>query len=80
MNVFPWQLLLVALDGWVNQHQLQIIEYLQEENRILRECHGQQRLQFSDDQRRRLAANGKLFHRKLLREFSTIGKPDTILR
>lgn len=27
MNMFPWQLLLVTLTGWTNQHQLRIIEY-----------------------------------------------------
>lgn len=80
MNMFPWQLLLVTLTGWTNQHQLRIIEYQQEEIRVLRELHGKRRLRFTDDQRRRLAAKGKLLGRKLLREFATIVKPDTILR
>jgi len=31
------RLLLVTLAGWVNRHQQQVIEYLVEENRILRE-------------------------------------------
>ena len=74
------QLLLVALAGRINRHQLQIIEYQQEEIRVLRELHGKRRLRFNDDQRRRLAAKGKLLGRKLLKEFSTIVKPDTILR
>ena len=80
MNMFPWQLLLVTLTGWTNQHQLRIIEYQQEEIRVLRELHGKRRLRFTDDQRRRLAAKGRLLGRKLLREFATIVKPDTILR
>ena len=42
--------------------------------------HGKRRLRFTDNQRRRLAAKGKLLGRKLLREFATIVKPDTILR
>ena len=80
MNVFPLQLLLVALAGWINQHQLQIIEYQQEEIRVLRELHGKRRLRFNDEQRRRLAAKCNLLGRKLLREFATIVTPDTILR
>jgi len=27
-----WQVLLVALAGWVNRHQLEVIAYLREEN------------------------------------------------
>ena len=63
MNMFPWHLLLVTLAGWVNQHQLKIIEYQGEEIRVLRELHGKRRLRFTDDQRRRLAAKGKLLGR-----------------
>ena len=33
----PLQLLLVIFAGWVNRHQLNVIEYLQEENRVLKE-------------------------------------------
>ena len=33
----PLRFLLVALAGWINQQQRDIIEYLQEENRVLRE-------------------------------------------
>ena len=73
-------MLLMALAGWINQHQLKIIEYQQEEIRVFRELHGKRRLRFNDEQRCRLAAKGKLLGRKLLREFATIVKPDTILR
>lgn len=52
----------------MNHRQLQVIEYLQEENRVLREQLGQRRLRLSDDQRRRLAARAKGLGRKLLRE------------
>ena len=31
------RILLVALSGWVNRHQLDVIEYLREENRVLKE-------------------------------------------
>ncbi len=33
----PLKLLLLMLAGWVNRHQLDVIEYLQEENRVLKE-------------------------------------------
>src|SRR5215472_6956032 len=42
----------------MNQQQLQWIDYLREENRVLREQLGQRRLRFNDDQRRRLAGKG----------------------
>ena len=49
--------LLVTLAGWVNRHQLEVIEYLREENRVLKEYLGG-RLRLTDAQRRRLAVNG----------------------
>jgi hypothetical protein len=33
----PLQMLLSVFAGWVNRHQLDVIEYLQEENRVLKE-------------------------------------------
>jgi hypothetical protein len=33
----PIQMLLLMFAGWVNRHQLDVIEYLQEENRVLKE-------------------------------------------
>ena len=33
----PLKLLLMMFAGWVNRHQLDVIEYLQEENRVLKE-------------------------------------------
>ena len=36
--LFPlFQLVLLMFAGWVNRHQLDVIEYLQEENRVLKE-------------------------------------------
>ncbi len=32
----PWQLLLVTLAGWINRQQQDVIDYIQEENRILK--------------------------------------------
>ncbi len=57
-----------------------MIDYLKEENRVLRELHGKKRLRFTDDQRRRLAVKGKALGRKLLGEFGSLVTPDTVLR
>ena len=75
----PWQLLLVGLAGWINREQLAVIEYLKEENRVLREqLHGK-RLRLTDQQRVRLAAKAKALGRRVLAELGTIVTPDTLL-
>jgi putative transposase len=51
--------------GWMNQQQQQVIEYLHEENRVLREQLGGQRLRLTDDQRRRLSRKAKGLGRRL---------------
>src|SRR3954471_18728680 len=75
----PFPFLLVAVAGWMNQHQQQIIEYLREENRVLREQLGDRRLRFTDDQRRRLAARAKGLGRRLLAEVASVVTPETLL-
>jgi hypothetical protein len=75
----PFRFLLITVSGWMNQQQLQLIDYLREENRVLREQLGQRRLRFNDDQRRRLAARAKGLRSKLLREMATIVTPETLL-
>lgn len=76
----PFQFVLIAVAGWLNQRQLQAIEYLREENRILREQLGERRLRLNDDQRPRLAAKARGLGRKLLAEVATIVTPETLLR
>ena len=76
---YPLRFVLVALTGWMNQHQRDVIDYLHEENRVLREQLGPRRVQFTDAQRRRLAANAKTLGRRVLRDFATIVTPDTLL-
>ncbi|MGH8470001.1 MAG: hypothetical protein ACREVY_13765 [Gammaproteobacteria bacterium] len=44
----PLQFLLLVFAGWVNRQQLEVIDYLKEENRILRETLGDRRLRFAD--------------------------------
>src|SRR3954469_15669039 len=75
----PRRFVLVALAGWVNQQQRDVIDYLQAENRVLREQLGPRRLRFTDAQRRRLAANAKTLGRRVLRDITTIVTPDTLL-
>jgi transposase InsO family protein len=80
MNALPLQFLMLIFAGWVNRHQQDVIEYLQEENRALREQLGGKRLRFTDQQRRRLAAKAKKVGRKGLFEIETLVTPDTLLR
>ena len=75
----PFRFLLASLAGWMNQRQLQAIDYLREENRVLREQLGGRRLRLTDDQRRRLAVKAKGLGRKLLVEMATIVTPETLL-
>jgi putative transposase len=74
------RLLLHFFAGWVNRRQLNVIEYLKEENIVLREQLGGRRLRLTDAQRRRLAVKGKAIGRKALGEVACIVTPDTILR
>lgn len=76
----PLQLLLATFAGWTNRHQTKVIDYLVEENRVLKEQLRGKRLRLTDAQRRRLAAKGKALGRKLLTSIATIVTPDTILR
>jgi len=76
----PWQLFVGILAGWINEHQQAAIEYLWEENRVLREQLGKRRLRLTDDQRRRLAAKGKKLSRRVLKHLAGIVTPDTIFR
>ena len=75
----PFRFVLIAVASWMNQQQLQMIEYLREENRVLREQLGGRRLRLTDNQRRRLAAKAQGLGRKLLAEVATIVTPDTLL-
>ncbi len=76
---YPLQFLVVAVAGWINQQQRDVIAYLQEENRVLREQLGPRRLRFTDSQRRRLAAKARTLGRQALAEIDTLVTPDTLL-
>ena len=76
----PHLFLITALAGWLNQEQQKVLDYLREENRVLKEQLGKRRLRLTKAQRRRLAARGWEIGRRLLGEIATIVTPDTILR
>ena len=50
----PWQLWVVAMAGWINQQQQEVIEYLRTENQVLKETHGKKRIILNDDHRHRI--------------------------
>ncbi len=56
----PFHLLVIAVSGWLNRHQQAVIDYLMEENRVLKEQLEGQRLRFTDQQRIRLAVKVKV--------------------
>jgi len=72
--------LFLLFSGWINRQQQDVIEYLLEENRVLRAAHAPQRFRLTDDQRRRLAVKGKTLGRRRLADVAGIVTPDTVLR
>ena len=72
--------LVLTVAGWLNRRQEDLIDYLREENRILRQQLDGRRLPLTDAQRRRLAVRGKKLGRRALTEVAGIVTPDTILR
>ena len=54
VNALELQLICVA--GWLNRNQQDVIQYLREEMKVLKEQLGK-RPRFNDDQRRRLASS-----------------------
>jgi len=59
----PRQLLLVSAAGWMGRRQQDVIEYLVEENRVLKEQLGGCCLRLTAEQRRSLAAKGSVIGR-----------------
>ena len=68
--------------GWMNRQQQYVIDYLVEENRVLREqldIHAKgKRIRFNVSQRRRLAEKGRRLGRKVLLKMSNLVTPETI--
>ena len=70
------QFLLLVLAGWVNRQQQDVIDYLREENCVLRG----KRLRLSDDARRRLAVKAQALGREALVQIASVATPATLLR
>src|ERR1700693_3232340 len=76
--LLPFLLMIAA--GWVHRHQLIVIEFLQAENRLLKDRLRGKRIRFTDAERVLLARKAKAVGRKALLELETIVSPDTLLR
>ena len=74
-----FHLLVIALAGSLDRQQQAEIDYLMEENRVLKEQLGGQRLMFTDEQRIRLAVTAKVLGRRARDELETLVTPDTLL-
>ena len=74
------QFLVLTVAGWVNRHQEDLIDYLREENKVLREQLGPRPLRLTNAQRRRLAVRGHKLGRRVLTQVAGIVTLDTILR
>ena len=72
--------LLLVLAGWVNRQQQDVIDYLREENRVLRAGLRGKRLKLSDDDRRRLAVKAQALGREALAQIASVATPATLLR
>jgi hypothetical protein len=64
-------MVLAVLTGWLDRQERQVIAYLMEENRVLRRQLGQQRIQFTDADRRRLAGRGYQLGRQVLLQIAS---------
>ena len=80
MMTYHVQFLLLVLAGWVNRQQQDVIDYLQEENRVLRAGLRGKRLGLSDDERRRLAVKAQALGREALAQIASVATPATLLR
>ena len=77
--ITPFQFLAIALAGWLNRQQQAVIDYLIEENRVLKDQLDGHRLRFTDEQRIRLAVKAKVLGRRTLDEIETLVTPGTLL-
>src|SRR6476469_494195 len=72
--------LLMVAAGWVNRHQLIVIEFLQAENQLLKHRLRGRRIRFSDAERALLARKAKAVGREALLKLDTLVTPDTLMR
>ena len=72
-------MVLMCLAGLMNREQHMVIDYLQEENKILKENLSGKRIRYTDKQWRRLVLKAKALGRKTLAERETLVPPNTLL-
>jgi len=72
--------LLMVAAGWINRHQLIVIEFLQAENQLLKQRLRGKRIRFSDAERALLARKAKAVGREALLKLDTLVTPDTLTR
>jgi hypothetical protein len=75
-----WRILLVGLATWVNRHQLGVIAYLREDNRVLKEQLESRGVRLTDVQRRPSrgrGTSGARCRRAALKRTITAREPDT---
>jgi putative transposase len=72
--------LLRVVSAWVHRQQLIFIEYMQAENRLLKERLRGKRIRFTDAERTLLARKAKAVGRRALLKFDSIVSPDTLMR
>jgi hypothetical protein len=78
--VLPLHLIIAAWVGRIEREQRDLIEFLREENRVLKaQLHGR-RMRLSDNERRRLAVIGERLGRRILAQVVTIVTPHAIHR
>ncbi len=67
--------------GWMNRRQQEVIEYLLEENRVLKDQFDKtgKKLRLDDTQRRALAKKGKRLGWNLLKQYANLVTPETLL-
>ena len=72
--------LLMVVTGWVHRRQLIVIEFLQAENRLLKDRLRGKRIRYTDTERMLLARKAKAVGRKALLKLDTLVSPDTLMR
>jgi hypothetical protein len=73
-SIPPLQVLMTLLAGWINRRQLETIDCLREENRLLKERLGGRRIRFTDAERSRLARRAYALGRKALSDTLVAGR------
>jgi putative transposase len=76
----PFHFFALALAGWLNREQQDVIAYLRTENGILRERLGTKRVLLTEQQKCRLAAAAARLGKDVLRGVTDLFSPEALLR